>query len=111
VYSSGAAITLRLIHQVFLGIALEADAVRIDPVIPARLDGLALTTSLLGRPLEVRYHVGSRGCGVRRIAVNGEAVAFRECPQVYRTGAALLPLSHLLGGPGTGPVSLDVELG
>jgi cellobiose phosphorylase len=111
VYSSGAGITLRLIRQVFLGIALEADAVRIDPVMPARLDGLALTTSLLGRTVEVRYHVGSRGCGVRRIAVNGEAVAFRECPQMYRTGAALLPRAHLLGETGAGPVRLDVELG
>jgi cellobiose phosphorylase len=91
VYSSGAGIALSVIRRVFLGLALTAEALQVDPVMPAALDGLRLETPLLGRPVEVIYRVGSRGCGVRKITLNGEALTFQEHPGVYRAGPALLP--------------------
>jgi CRISPR-associated protein Csx3 len=96
VYSSGAAIALALIRQSFLGLVLEPEMLRVDPVMPGTLDGLRLTTTVLGRPVEVRYRVGARGCGVRRITVNGEALTFKERPGLYRTGPALVPRAALL---------------
>lgn len=110
VYSSGAGILLALIRQSFLGLSLTAEALRVDPVMPARLDGLRYNTSLLGHPLEVRYRVGPLGCGVRRVVLNGKALVFQRQPNLYRSGAVLLSQRMLRGQLGQRNV-LVIELG
>lgn len=87
VYSSGAGIALSLIRRRFLGLAWEADSLRVDPVIPHALDGLCLKAPLRGRPVEVRYQVGSQGCGVQAITLNGQALAFQPIPGRHRCSA------------------------
>jgi CRISPR-associated protein Csx3 len=111
VYSSGSGIALALIRRVFLGLALEGDALRLDPVMPATLSGLRLSTRLAGRSVEVSYQVGGRGCGVTRLTLNGEALTFTERPGVYRTGAALLPRALLEAKLGPQNNMLTIALG
>ena len=96
VYSSGAGIALGLIMRSFLGLTWEPHALRVDPVIPASLDGLVLHTALLGCPVEVHYRIGSRGCGINTICLNGQPLTFTERAGPQRR-AALLSRASLAG--------------
>jgi cellobiose phosphorylase len=96
VYSSGAGIGLGLIMRQFLGLAVEAAAVSIDPVIPPELNGMRVETTLLDRPVEVRYGVRSSGCGVSSVAVNGQVLPHTTRANPHRPGAALVAKSALL---------------
>ncbi|HKS54801.1 MAG TPA: hypothetical protein VJS12_05925 [Steroidobacteraceae bacterium] len=95
VYSSGAGIALGLIVRRFIGLNAEATALSVDPVIPSALDGLRVTTTLLGRPVEVSYSVGQRGCGVREIRLNGRKLAFERERNPYREGAARVAIKSV----------------
>ncbi|HKY91903.1 MAG TPA: hypothetical protein VJM11_12725, partial [Nevskiaceae bacterium] len=71
------------------------DRLRLDPVIPAALDGLRVETTLLGRPFEIRYAIRGAGCGVQRIALNDRPVDFTCAANPHRRGAALVERAHL----------------
>jgi 1,2-beta-oligoglucan phosphorylase len=90
VYSSGAGIALGLIWRRFLGLTIEWNALVVDPVIPARLDGLSVETRLLGRPCRVRYSVRNAGCGVQEIVLNDQALPFDLRSNPHRRGAAVV---------------------
>jgi 1,2-beta-oligoglucan phosphorylase len=111
VYSSGAGIALRLIVRRFLGVAAEADLLRVDPVIPAALDGMRAEIDLMGRPLEVHYRIGRAGCGVRRIELNGKNLPFSIEANPHRSGAALVARSAVLERLASGENRLQIELG
>jgi 1,2-beta-oligoglucan phosphorylase len=111
VYSSGPGIALGLIVRHFLGLASEAAAVSIDPVIPPDLDGLRVQTALLGRPTEVQYRVRGAGCGVTSIVVNGAVMPFTTRPNPHRRGAALVANSDLMRSLSVDENVLVVELG
>jgi 1,2-beta-oligoglucan phosphorylase len=96
VYSSGAGIALGLIIRRFLGLSYESSVLRVDPVIPAELDGLRVETTLLGRPIEVRYRIGASGCGVNEIALNGQTLLIASDTNPHRRGAALVPMATLV---------------
>ena len=96
VYSSGAGIALSLIVRRFLGLNYEASALRLDPVIPQALDGLRVETTLRGQPLEVRYRVGSAGCGVVEVSLNDKPLSFTLEANPHRRGAALVALPAVL---------------
>ena len=96
VYSSGAGIALSLIVRRFLGLSCEAKALRLDPVIPPALDGLRVDTTLRGRPLEIRYKIGSAGCGVVEVGLNDRPLSFALEPNPHRRGAALIALDAVL---------------
>ena len=88
IYSSGAGIALGLIVRRFLGLNPEATALSVDPVIPAALDGLRVSTTLLGKPIEVSYAVGEKGCGVSKLELNGRPLQFEREHNPYREGSA-----------------------
>jgi cellobiose phosphorylase len=88
VYSSGAGIALGLIVRRFLGLSVESDALSIDPVIPAVLDGLSVATALLGRKVSVRYRIRGAGCGVSTISLNDRPLVFTHAANPHRRGAA-----------------------
>jgi len=111
VYSSGAGIALGLIMRRFLGVTAEADVLRVDPVIPATLDGMRAEIEVMGRPLEVHYRVGSAGCGVRRIELNGRALPFSIEPNPHRAGAALVPRPDVRERISSEENRLTIELG
>jgi cellobiose phosphorylase len=96
VYSSGAGIALGLIVRRFLGVSPEAGALRIDPVIPAALDGLSVATTLMERPVELRYRIKARGSGVNEVTLNGTALQFDCEPNPQRRGAARIPMATVL---------------
>ncbi len=92
-YSSGAGIALGLIIRRFLGLTVEHDAMSIDPVMPASLDGLQVSTALRGKPVEIRYQVGAAGCGVKSVTLNGTALAFERRENPHRPGAAQVAIA------------------
>ncbi|MBE7699742.1 hypothetical protein H9623_05385 [Oerskovia sp. Sa1BUA8] len=69
VYSSGPGIYLRQLVQGVLGLAEQAGALLVDPVLPASADGLSVDVELGGRVRHVVFRVlerdGERGEGVR----------------------------------------------
>jgi cellobiose phosphorylase len=89
VYSSGAGIALGLILRRFLGVSQEGSVLRIDPVIPATLNGLRVEASLLGRPFELNYEIKGAGCGVNLVTLNDTPLSFDTEPNPHRRGAAL----------------------
>jgi 1,2-beta-oligoglucan phosphorylase len=91
VYSSGAGIALGLTIRRFLGLTCESQSLRLDPVIPAALDGLTVETPLRGRSVEVRYQVAKPGCGVAEVKLNGQPLPFTSEHNPHRRGAALVP--------------------
>jgi cellobiose phosphorylase len=96
VYSSGAGIAVGLIVRRFLGVSPEADALRIDPVIPAALDGLSVEATLLERPVELRYRIKGTGSGVYQVTLNGTALEFAYESNPHRRGAARVPMATVL---------------
>ncbi len=92
VYSSGAGILLGLVVRHLFGLRLEADALLIDPVLPAALDGMRLGATLLKHDLEIVYRVRGTGCGVRSLQLDGRPLAFEVQPNPYRSGAARVSL-------------------
>ncbi len=111
VYSSGPGIALGLIVRHFLGLSTEAAGVSFDPVMPPELDGLRVQTSLLGRPIEVRYRVRGSGCGVTSIVANGEAMPYTTRANPHRRGAAVVANSALMPRLSATSSSLVIELG
>jgi len=111
VYSSGAGIALGLIVRRFLGVTAEAEVLRVDPVIPAALDGLRAEIDLMGRPLEAHFRVGRAGCGVRRIELNGTGLPFITEANPHRLGAALVPRPTVLEAMKADENRLEIELG
>ncbi|MEP7243844.1 MAG: hypothetical protein ABI885_09170, partial [Gammaproteobacteria bacterium] len=111
VYSSGAGIALSLIVRHFLGLGCEADVLSVDPVIPSALDGLRVSTTLRERPIEVHYRIGGAGCGVTRIALNGQVLSFTSRDNPHRRGAAVVALKPLLEQLATGHNVLQIDIG
>ena len=111
VYSSGAGISLGLIVRQFLGLGFAANGLRLDPVMPSRLDGLRADTTLRGRPLSIQYHIGARGCGVESVVLNGQALRFERQANPHRHGAALVAWESVLALLGDAGNQLQIAIG
>ena len=101
VYSSGAGILFGLVVRHLFGLRLEADALLIDPVLPAALDGTRVRAVLLQHELEIVYRVRGAGFGVSALQLDGQPIAYTEEPNPYRRGAvrvALLDMAAALAG-------------
>lgn len=111
VYSSGAGIALGLIMRRFLGLSCEATVLRVDPVIPQRLDGLRVELALLGQRVVVTYRIRGAGCGVNEVCVNGQPLTFTRAPNPHRRGAALIARTMVTERLTSGRNTLTVDLG
>ena len=111
VYSSGAAISLSLIMRRFLGFSREGETLRLDPVIPAALDGLQVKMTLAGHPVLIEYRIADPGCGVRQLILNGAPLSFTRAANPHRPGAALTARAAVLAQLRGGGNVLRVELG
>ena len=111
VYSSGAGIALGLIMRRFLGLSREGDVLRLDPVIPAALDGLRVKMTLAERPIEIEYRIAAPGCGVKQIVLNGRPLPFTRAVNLHRPGAALVAMSAVVAQLGANLSILQVDLG
>ncbi len=103
VYSSGAGISVSLIVRRFLGLSLEADVLRLDPVIPAALDGLRVTTRLAEHRIEIEYRIAAPGCGVKQVLLNGRPLPFMRAANPHRPGAAVVTMSERRGAAARRP--------
>lgn len=92
IYSSGPGIALGLVIGSLLGLRLEHDALVVDPVMPAVLDGLTVQLQLADLRFELTYRIGPRGHGVERVRdeAGAELPAVRRV-HAYRMGALALP--------------------
>jgi cellobiose phosphorylase len=111
VYSSGAGIAFRLIHECFLGLRRGASLLGIDPVIPPALDGLEADVDLDGRPLRVRYRIATRGVGPLRVAANGRDLPLTAGSNPYRPPGVTVAMAELRALLGRTDDELLVELG
>ncbi len=93
VYSSGAGIALRLVHECLLGIRRRKSVLVLDPVIPKALDGLRAEVELAGRRVSVVYRTDKLGYGPMEITLNGTRLGFEREANPYRTGGAAVSLA------------------
>jgi 1,2-beta-oligoglucan phosphorylase len=111
IYSSGPGISVRLILCCFLGLRQEKSALVIDPAIPPSLDGLRVELEMAGHSFEVMYRVGSAGCGPAKVELDGAEICFTRGGNLYRTGAAEVPMATVLERLTDGMNRLSIELG
>jgi cellobiose phosphorylase len=111
IYSSGAGLTLSLIHRYFLGLRREKSVLSLDPVMPPSLDGLQAEVDLAGRNVHITYRVGAAGCGPTAVMLNGQEMAFRRTANPYRPGGAEVPMAEVLERLTSSPNELIVHLG
>jgi len=98
VYSSGAGIAFRLIHECLLGFRRARSALTIDPVLPRVLDGLVANVEIEAVPVRVRYEIGVRGCDPLGVELNGRALPFTRDGNPYRDGGAVIPMTAVRAG-------------
>jgi cellobiose phosphorylase len=111
VYSSGPGIALALVVKSLLGVRREGGALVIDPVIAPELSGLRAEVSVLGRRVQVEYHVDRLGYSPQAVVLNGRRLAFERVSNPYRAGGAAIPLEEWNAQRRTdGPDVLRVEL-
>ncbi len=86
-YSSGPGIYIHTVRASLLGLRESFGEIVFDPVIPSVLDGLSARVTLCGRPVELRYRVGSSPFSPREVLVNGARLAGgRREHNPYRAG-------------------------
>ena len=95
IYSSGPGVLLRIIAQSLLGVRRRGSAVLIDPVLPARLDGLLAEVPLGGGLLRARYRVGPRGHGPTAVRLAGRVLPTTRTENPYRPGGLTVALADL----------------
>jgi cellobiose phosphorylase len=95
VYSSGAGIALRLIHECLLGIRRRKSVLLLDPVIPKALNGLRAEVELAGKHVSVVYRTEKLGYGPTAITLNGTALSFEREANTYRTGGAAVSMAAI----------------
>jgi cellobiose phosphorylase len=96
VYSSGAGIALRVIHECLLGLRRARASLTIDPAVPSALDGLRAAVEIAGRRVDVRYRRGARGVGPTAVTLNGAALAFTRLSNPYRPGGVEVPMAAIV---------------
>jgi cellobiose phosphorylase len=111
VYSSGAGIALALTLRHFLGLTWETSALCVDPVMPSTLDGMRVMMSVGPHPLEVTYRVGTSGCGVNDIVLNGQKLPFTHAANPHRRGAARVTAPAVLDRLNRSGNTLAIDLG
>jgi cellobiose phosphorylase len=93
VYSSGAGIAVRLVHECFLGLRRGRAVLGVDPVVPKALDGLTATVTLDGRPVRVVYRIAAAGHGPTAVRLNGVELPLTRIANPYRTGGVTIPMT------------------
>lgn len=95
IYSSGPGLFIRQILSNFLGIRTSFGHLAVDPVIPARFDGLIYQFDYAkGKALRCVYKTGGkRGCGVSKMTLNGEPLPTEPLENPYRKAGVKVPLS------------------
>ena len=110
IYSSGPGVLVRVVTQALLGVRRRGDAVEIDPVLPARLDGLTAAVPLAGGLLRLRYRVGPRGAGVGSLRLDGRTLPAAEVRNPYRPAGVVVGLAELATALAADGPPVEVEV-
>lgn len=110
IYSSGPGVLVRVVAQGLLGVRRRGGAVEIDPVLPARLDGLTAAVPLAGGLLRLRYRVGGGGAGVAALRLDGRPPRAGELHNPYRPAGVVVPLADLAAALAPDGPPLEVEV-
>ena len=111
IYSSGAGIAMRLIHQCFLGLRREQVGVAHrsgHPGIPKRP---ASRGRAGGQKVHITYRIGDAGYGPTAVTLNGQELSFTREANPYRTGGAEVPMAEVLERLTAGTNELIICLG
>lgn len=85
IYSSGPGIYMHQIINNMIGIRRKFDKVVLDPVIPAKLDGLKAAFKYGAKKVTYKYVTGGANtCGVKEMKVNGTVLTGEELSNPYR---------------------------
>lgn len=91
IYSSGPGIYLHQLIANVMGLRTRFDEVVVDPVLPARADGMTFERDEAGRRLRYLFHVSDAGGAAREVRVNGVTLSSdRRIANPYRTGGLLV---------------------
>lgn len=110
VYSSGPGVLVRVVVQELLGVRRRGEVVEVDPVLPARLDGLTAAVPLAGGVLRLRYRVGPRGAGVASLRLAERPPRARVLANAYRPAGVAVPLADLAAALAPDGPPLEVEV-
>jgi CRISPR-associated protein Csx3 len=110
VYSSGPGVLVRIVAQSLLGVRRRADVVEVDPVLPARLDGLRASVPLDGGLLRVHVRVGPRGHGPSVLRLAGRELRVARTANPYREGGLAVALDDLRAALVPRGPELEVEV-
>lgn len=83
IYSSGPGIYINQLISNVLGFRIEHQDLIIDPVLPDKLNGLLFTYAYLGRPLTVKFELGT---GKEFAELNGQVLSGVSLNNPYRQG-------------------------
>jgi cellobiose phosphorylase len=111
VYSSGAGIAVRIVHECFLGLRRGRSVLGVDPVIPKALDGLRAEVALEGREVHVRYRIAAAGHGPTAVVLNGRPLPIERTTNPYRTGGVTVTMAAVRELLTDGPNDLLIEVG
>jgi cellobiose phosphorylase len=111
VYSSGAGIAVRVVHECFLGLRRGRTLLGVDPVVPKTLDGLRASLTLDGRDLRVVYRIASTGHGPTALVLNGHPLPMKRTTNPYRTAGVTVPMTTVRERLRDGPNELVIDLG
>jgi cellobiose phosphorylase len=111
VYSSGAGIAVRVVHECFLGLRRGHRVLGVDPVVPKALDGLRARMTLAGHDLRVVYRIAAAGHGPTAVVLNGRPLPLTRTTNPYRTAGVTIPMAAVRAGLRDGPNDLVVDLG
>jgi len=95
VYSSGPGIYLNQVISNVLGIRQLADHLVVDPIIPAKMDGLEFNFAIGGKTVTFKYNVGG---AEKKVLVNGAEVPVQAVENKYRSGGFKFKLDILESG-------------
>lgn len=99
-YSSGPGIYLHQLISHILGVRFCSKGLILDPVLPARLDGLRFTYTCFGRPTTFVYHAADRGTKGVAAVRNEKNLDGLQLPNPYRDGGILIQKQDFLAEDG-----------
>jgi cellobiose phosphorylase len=111
VYSSGAGIAVRIVHECFLGLRRGRTLLGVDPVVPKALDGLRAGVTLTGRDVRVLYRVAAAGHGPTALVLNGHPLPMTRTTNTYRTAGVTVPMATVRERLRDRPNELVIDLG
>jgi len=97
VYSSGNGIFLARLLGDFFGLKIAEKGLAIDPVLPQSFADSSVELDLYGKRMKVLYHLGTKGCGIEKIRIDGQFVSGQKLQNPYRNAGIFITKDKIKG--------------